>query len=154
MDRRDEGLERVPRNVDACMPLAAANLLRQSGNPERSPSMLDKPWTLASDAEAQQAALRAVLSRHWDAIRAEGITASQFVDFLQPLADLDGIDVSYVDTDEDPGERVDDHRRNERDVHSPPSQAARATKLSGEGAPSYALLEEDRALDRKAAPRD
>jgi hypothetical protein len=76
--------------------------------------------------EAQQAALRSILFRYWNAIKAEGITASQFVDFLQPLADLDGITVSYIDDDEDSNnERAYDHRRRESDLHSPRSQGAR-----------------------------
>ncbi|CAN7561271.1 hypothetical protein LJR290_003980 [Variovorax sp. LjRoot290] len=133
MDHRDEGLEMVPRNLDACptgscapkdrTTLAAANLLRQNGSADIPPSMIDKPWSPANDAEAQQAALRSILFKHWDVIKAEGITASQFVDFLQPLADLDGITVSYIDGDEDNNERVYDHRRREPDVHSPRSQA-------------------------------
>ena len=76
--------------------------------------------------EAQQAALRSILFRYWNAIKAEGITASQFVDFLQPLADLDGITVSYIDDDEDSNnERAYVHRRSESDLHSPRSQGAR-----------------------------
>ena len=80
-------------------------------------------WSPANDAEAQQAALRSVLFKHWNAIKAEGITASQLVDFLQPLADLDGITVSYIDGDEDGNERVHAHRRRESDAQSPRSQA-------------------------------
>lgn len=135
MDHRDEGLEMVPRNLDACpsgsrdpmdrTTLVAANLLRQSGSADIPRSMIDKPWSPANDAEAQQAALRSILFRYWDAIKAEGITASQFVDFLQPLADLDGITVSYIDGDEDNQERLYDHRRREPDAHSQRSQAAR-----------------------------
>jgi hypothetical protein len=131
MDHRDEGLEMVPRNLDARpsgsrapkdrTTLAAANLLRQSGSADIPPSMIDKPWSPANDAEAQQAALRSILFKYWNAIKAEGITASQFVDFLQPLADLDGITVSYIDGDEDGNERGYDHRRREFDVHGPRS---------------------------------
>ena len=123
MDHRDEGLEMVPRNLDASpsgsrAPMDRATLAAAN-------SMIDKPWSPANDAEAQQAALRSILFKHWNAIKAEGITASQLVDFLQPLADLDGITVSYIEGDEDSSERVYDHRRRESDLHSPRSQAAR-----------------------------
>src|SRR5687768_15599985 len=121
MDHRDEGLEMVPRNLDACPSASRAPMDRATL--AAANSMIDKPWSPANDAEAQQAALRSILFRYWNAIKAEGITASQFVDFLQPLADLDGITVSYIEGDEDSSERVYDHRRRESDLHSPRSQA-------------------------------
>jgi len=35
--------------------------------------------------------------QHWNRLKADNVTASQFIEFLRPLADLDGISVAYVD---------------------------------------------------------
>ena len=43
---------------------------------------------------------------HWSRLRAENIRASEFIEFLRPLADLDGIVVSYTYRDEDKDEGV------------------------------------------------
>ena len=84
------------------------------------------------------------LFKHWDAIRAEGITASQFIAFLQPLADLDGITVSYTYSDEDGMEHVYNHRRGEFGSANPLSRAIQERKLSKEKALTFALNEEGR----------
>ena len=62
--------------------------------------------------------MQATLFRHWNAIKAEGISASQFIAFLQPLADLDGIMVSYISSDEDGGECLYTPRLNEAGPNS------------------------------------
>ena len=87
---------------------------------------------------------KSTLYRHWDAIQAEGITASEFIAFLQPLADLDGITVSYVYQDEDGAERVYNHRRGEFGTGNPLSRAIQEKKLSKEKALTFALNEEGR----------
>ena len=73
MSQRSEEIDTVPHDLDAY--------------PSRRP---------ASRAEMRQA----TLCRHWKALKAEGITASQFIAFLQPLADLDGMTVSYICDDD------------------------------------------------------
>ena len=73
MNQRSDDIDTVPHDLDAYL--------------SRRP---------ASRAEMRQA----TLCRHWKAIKAQGITASQFIAFLQPLADLDGITVSYMGGDD------------------------------------------------------
>jgi len=46
-------------------------------------------------SEASKSARQALFFRHWERIKADGATASQFIEFLHPLADLDGVSVSY-----------------------------------------------------------
>ncbi|MDR6538655.1 hypothetical protein [Variovorax soli] len=90
MTQRSDAIDTLPHDLDAY--------------PPRRP---------ASRAEMRQA----TLCRHWKAIKAQGITASQFIAFLQPLADLDGITVSYLcgdDTREaQPRERMPSFALNE-----------------------------------------
>jgi hypothetical protein len=69
-------------------------------------------------AEEREAAVQAALFRHWNAIKAEGISASQFIAFLQPLADLDGILVSYISSDDDGDECLYTSRRSEAGLKS------------------------------------
>jgi len=50
----------------------------------------------AGDAtELSKRARQALFFQHWERIKADGATASQFIEFLHPLADLDGVSVSY-----------------------------------------------------------
>lgn len=86
------------------------------------------------------------LYKHWNAIKAEGISASQFIAFLQPLADLDGITVSYSYSDDDGKEHVYNRRRDDASVPrtNPLSEAIRKGKLSKEKALTFALNEEGR----------
>ena len=84
------------------------------------------------------------LYKHWNAIKADGITATQFIAFLQPLADLDGITVSYSYSDEEGHQRVYHHRRGEPDGPNPLSRAIQENRLSKEKALTFALNEEGR----------
>ncbi len=84
------------------------------------------------------------LHRHWQAIAADGITASQFIEFLQPFADLDGISVSYVYNDLDGKERVYNRRRDDTTVDNPLTEAIRQKKISRDEAVKLALNEEGR----------
>ena len=84
------------------------------------------------------------LYKHWNAIKADGISASEFIAFLQPLADLDGITVSYTYSDDDGHQRTYQHRRGEPDGPNPFSQAIQDKKLSKEKALTFALNEEGR----------
>ncbi|SEB24450.1 hypothetical protein [Variovorax sp. YR216] len=95
-------------------------------------------------AQLHQLAAKSALYKHWNAIKADGITASQFIAFLQPLADLDGITVSYSYSDDDGVEHVYNRRRGELGGSDPLSRAIQEKKLSREKALSFALNEEGR----------
>ena len=81
--------------------------------------------------------------KHWKAIKGEGISASQFIEFLQPFADLDGISVSYVYSDADGNERIYNHRK-EDSFENPLSMAIKEKKISKDQALNLALNEEGR----------
>jgi len=81
--------------------------------------------------------------KHWKAIKAEGISASQFIEFLQPFADLDGISVSYVYSDAQGNERIYNHRK-EDSFENPLSVAIKEKKISKDEALNLALNEEGR----------
>ena len=107
MNQRSEDIETAPHDLGAypsqprastrvgTLASSAANFFR---GPDRASRSLPPRRVLlpSAEAEARRAALQAVLFRHWSAVKADGITASEFVAFLQPLADLDGITVSYI----------------------------------------------------------
>ena len=98
-----------------------------------------------NDARPSDAApLQSALHRHWQAISADGITASQFIEFLQPFADLDGISVSYVYLDADGKERVYNRRRDDTTVENPLSAAIKEKKISRDEALALARNEEGR----------
>ncbi|MEJ8814279.1 hypothetical protein WKW77_24555 [Variovorax ureilyticus] len=123
-----------------------ANFFRRNagvGAPE--PMAAAVPAHRISDvAHCAQLAAKAPLYKHWNAIKADGITASQFIAFLQPLADLDGITVSYSYSDEDGVEHVYNRRRGELGSADPLSRAIQEKKLSKEKALTFALNEEGR----------
>lgn len=128
-------LENRPSAVEARTFLGAvANLFRRSAEVEAPESM---------DA-ALPAHPKSALYEHWNAIKADGITASQFIAFLQPLADLDGITVSYSYSDEDGVEHVYNRKRGELGSSDPLSRAIHEKKLSKEKALTFALNEEGR----------
>lgn len=52
----------------------------------------------ALDAAQARQASNLTLLGHWRAIQDDGITAPEFIAFLKPLADLDGITVSHFET--------------------------------------------------------
>lgn len=95
-------------------------------------------------ARREQILSKSTFYKHWNAIKAEGISASQFIEFLQPLADLDGISVSYIYNDEAGKERIYNHRRDEPTGPNPLSRAIQEKKLSKEKALSFALNDEGR----------
>jgi len=86
----------------------------------------------------------AVLLKHWNAIKADGISASQFIAFLQPLADLDGISVSYTYFDDDGHEHTYNRRREDVSSENPLLKDIRAGRLSKEKALTFALNEDGR----------
>ncbi|WP_088952436.1 hypothetical protein [Variovorax sp. HW608] len=86
----------------------------------------------------------AVLLKHWNAIKADGISASRFIAFLQPLANLDGIAVSYTYFDDDGHEHTYNRRRDDLSSENPLSKDIRAGRLSKEKALTFALNEEGR----------
>src|SRR5690606_36652928 len=57
-------------------------------------------------AQREKVLEKSVFYRHWNRIKEENITASQFIEFLRPLADLDGICVSYIYRSEDGDEKI------------------------------------------------
>ncbi|MGJ7579116.1 hypothetical protein ACSFA3_02925 [Variovorax sp. RHLX14] len=87
---------------------------------------------------------QSIFYKHWKAISAEGITASQFIEFLQPFADLDGISVSYVYSDADGRERVYNRRRDDTTVENPLTVAIKEKKISLDQALALARNEEGR----------
>lgn len=95
-------------------------------------------------ARREQVLSRSTFYKHWTAIKAEGITASQFIEFLQPLADLDGISVAYIYNDEAGNERIYNHRRDEAATANPLTRAIQEKKLSKDKALTFALNEEGR----------
>lgn len=88
--------------------------------------------------------VQSILYHHWQAISADGITASQFIEYLQPFADLDGISVSYVYNDADGNERVYHRRRDDTTSENPLTEAIKEKKISRDEALSLALNEEGR----------
>lgn len=116
------------------------------GNLFRRNTAADKasPLGRAADVEQDSAISTSSLYQHWNAIKADGISASEFIAFLQPLADLDGITVSYTYSDEEGHQRIYHHRRGEPEGPNPLSQAIQEKKLSKEKALTFALNEEGR----------
>ncbi len=88
--------------------------------------------------------LPGVLLKHWGALKTDGISASQFIAFLQPLADLEGITVSYTYLDDDGLEHTYNRRREDVASENPLSKDIRAGRLSREKALSFALNAEGR----------
>jgi hypothetical protein len=95
-------------------------------------------------ARREQVLAKSTFYKHWNAIKADGISASQFIEFLQPLADLDGISVSFIYNDEGGKERIYNHRREDRTHENPMSRAIKENRLSKEKALTFALNEEGR----------
>lgn len=87
---------------------------------------------------------QSIFYKHWKSISDEGITASQFIEFLQPFADLDGISVSYVYSDADGKERVYNRRRDDVTVENPLTAAIKEKKISLDQALALARNEEGR----------
>lgn len=125
---------------------ALANFFRRSADVEAPESMDAAVPThqVPEVAQRNQLAARSALYKHWNAIKADGITASQFIAFLQPLADLDGITVSYSYSDDDGVEHVYQRKRGEFGSSDPLSRAIQEKKLSKEKALTFALNEEGR----------
>ena len=98
----------------------------------------------AAVAPASTLVAQANFYRHWQAISADGITASQFIEFLQPFADLDGISVSYVYSDAHGKERVYNRRRDDATVENPLTVAIKEKKISLDQALALARNEEGR----------
>ena len=159
MSRRADDIETEPHRLDdvPSAPRAraeartfastVANFFRMNSGADASEPLLPEasPLRPVSESAAREQALSsAVLCKHWNAIKADGITASQFIAFLQPLADLDGITVSYTYSDEDGTEQVYHHRRGESGNANPLSRAIQDKKLTKEKAMTFALNEEGR----------
>lgn len=107
----------------------------------------DVPPTLPAKSAAPPTSAivaQAGFYKHWHAISAEGITASQFIEFLQPFADLDGISVSYVYSDADGNERVYNRRRDDNTVENPLTAAIKEKKISRDEALALARNDEGR----------
>lgn len=155
MERRSAETETVPHSLEA---------ISSRGKPQSDPRSFAEivggffrknNQADAAPAPAAQAAERApgncptpnqALYKHWNAIKADGISASQFIAFLQPLADLDGISVSYSYSDEEGKEKIYKHRREDAPAprSNPLSEAIRTGKISREKALTFALNEEGR----------
>jgi hypothetical protein len=98
----------------------------------------------AVQEDAKPGVTNAVLLKHWNAIKAGGISASRFIAFLQPLADLEGITVSYTYLDDDGLEHIYNRRRDDTSSENPLSKDIRAGRLSKEKALTFALNQDGR----------
>jgi hypothetical protein len=112
--------------------------------PERRADRPDQAPAPHEIARREEVLSRSTFYKHWNAIKAEGISASQFIEFLQPLADLDGISVSFVYKDDHGKEQIYNHRRDDPTYANPLSRAIQEKKLSKEKALSFALNEQGR----------
>lgn len=159
MDQRGDEMETVPHSLEdrpmvprspaggTTFSRTVANFFRSNGGADAPVSMVARVPSFAPASEVarrEQTTAQWNLFKHWDAIRAEGITASQFIAFLQPLADLDGITVSYTYSDEEGREQVYSHKRGELGSVNPLSRAIQEKKVSKEKALTFALNEEGR----------
>ncbi|MBS0451697.1 MAG: hypothetical protein JSS14_10315 [Proteobacteria bacterium] len=155
MERRSTEMETVPHSLEAIpsrgktrspdsrsLTEIVADFFRKNGPPDAQ-----APAAARTPAAGPGPVPNPVLYKHWNAIRSDGISASQFIAFLQPLADLDGISVSYSYSGEDGKEHVYNRRRNDDapgQRANPLSEAIRKGKLSKEKALTFALNEEGR----------
>ena len=129
---RTEPFSKAPVEAEVALPLPPA-----PPAPHAPPAMSAAPPASAIVAQAS-------FYRHWQAISAEGITASQFIEFLQPFADLDGISVSYVYSDADGNERIYNRRRDDTTAENPLTAAIKEKKISRDEALALARNEEGR----------
>lgn len=102
----------------------------------------------SSDVQAQIAQRERVLEksrlhRHWNRMKLEGITASEFIEFLRPLADLDGICVSFIYKSESGDERIYNHGK-DSPRHNPMVEAIKKKELTLDAALGFALNEQGR----------
>lgn len=109
--------------------------------PRRAPEA--DPQLAQQIQRREQVLGQSIYFKHWQAIKAEGITASQFMEFLQPFADLDGISVSYIYSDPEGNERIYNHRKDDS-FENPLSVAIKEKKISKDQALDLALNEEGR----------
>jgi len=157
MERRSAEMETVPHSLEAIpsrtksasdtrsFTEVVADFFRKNNQPDAQAA----PAPTVPEAAVQgkpPAEVNPALLKHWNAIRADGISASQFIAFLQPLADLDGITVSYSYNDDDGKEQVYHRRREDAAAPraNPLSEAIQRGKLSKEKALTFALNEEGR----------
>ncbi len=87
---------------------------------------------------------QSTLSDHWLALQSAGFAASQVIEFLQPIADLEGISVSYVYLDDAGREQIYNHRSDDSTFHNPLSQAIKEKRLTKSAAMKFALNDEGR----------
>lgn len=169
MERRSAEIETVPHSLEAARSSRrerssstssdtrsfaeiVGDFFRKNGQAAPAPEAAPSANTVREAAPAgPQPVPNPVLYKHWNAIRADGISASQFIAFLQPLADLDGITVSYTYSGDDGKEHVYTRRREDEAAGAaaqpranPLSEAIRKGKLSKEKALTFALNEEGR----------
>ncbi|SEB24407.1 hypothetical protein [Variovorax sp. YR216] len=154
-DKREVEIETVPHSLDSQPSAqpdaktflgAVVNFFRRNADVESLGSTVAAVPAHQGSAtpHCEQMVVKSALYKHWNAIKADGITASQFIAFLQPLADLDGITVSYSYSDGDGVEHIYNRRRGEVGRADPLSRAIQEKKLSKEKALSFALNEEGR----------
>jgi hypothetical protein len=127
----------------AALVLSDPASLKADEVPERADASLMPREVRQQVAQREKVLEKSRFYRHWNRVKAENITASQFIEFLRPLADLDGICVSYIYRDEDGGERIYNHGK-ESPPHNPLVDAIKKKELTREKALSFALNEEGR----------
>lgn len=88
-------------------------------------------------------AVKEIFFKHWCAIQGDKITASEFTDYLRPLADLDGVTVSHQDIGV-----FGDHLPSTRDSHIPnaltPSIPSPQLRSNSQTTMTFALNREGR----------
>jgi hypothetical protein len=125
----------APAAAPKVVPIAPREWPRRAPEPD--------PQLARQIQRREQVLGQSIYFKHWQAIKAEGITASQFMEFLQPFADLDGISVSYIYSDPEGNERIYNHRK-EDSFENPLSVAIKEKKISKDQALDLALNEEGR----------
>ncbi len=88
---------------------------------------------------------KSAFCKHWSAIQVDGISASEFIAFLQPLADLDGVSVTYGYR-EDATAAAPVERAEVAQEDASLSRALEVSRMSRAKALRFALSDEGRIL--------
>lgn len=124
------------RNGPGCA--AGTELLH--GMASHTAQLVQDPIPVMPPLENIRDQARARYFGHWSAIQNDQITASEFIAYLRPLADLDGVSVVHQDYDT-PGDDLRDALDSNTWDMSPFGYAS-ATKPSSETTMAFALNEE------------
>lgn len=118
----------------------AAEIVR--GAPAAAFAVLGKDKQLVSIG-AKSMLGKAKFESCWQLVSAAGVTASEFIEFLRPLAEQEGVMLSYCYCDEDGTSQTYRHLQGSAD-ENPVTRAIRRGELTREKALSLALSDEGR----------